>query len=373
MTVKVLVVEDSSIVRAILKRLLHHPPEVAVVGLAATGLEALPLLKKLKPDVVCTDLHMPQMNGLELTRYIMTKQPTPILIISASVQDEDTKTVFELLDAGAVEIFPKPRIESASQYEALQAQLLQKVKVLAGVRVFTRRATKPPPIVSPPAWSEPPSPPPRPPISQTNETIILPAVPLATVQGAKRLVAIGSSTGGPQALKTILSALPRHFPVPIVCVQHISQGFLSGLLDWLGSTCPSEFQIAPAGDRPRPGVIYFPPEQFHLEIDANGCFHHSAQPKVDGHRPSVTVLFNSVAQYYRSAAIGILLTGMGRDGAAGLLKLYEAGALTIAQDEASCVVFGMPKEAIALGAARQILAIERISRVICQACAQGYS
>jgi two-component system chemotaxis response regulator CheB len=369
MTVNVLVVEDSSIVRAILKRLLHHPPEVAVVGIAATGLEALPLLKKLKPDVVCTDLHMPQMNGLELTRYIMANQPTPILIISASVQDEDTKTVFELLDAGAVEIFPKPRIESASQYEALQAQLLQKVKVLAGVRVFTRRATSLTPTVNPPAASEPPSSlPPRPLIPQTHEAIIIPAVPPAAVQGAKRLVAIGSSTGGPQALKTILSALPRHFPVPIVCVQHISQGFLSGLLDWLSGTCPAEFHIAPAGEQPRPGVIYFPPEQFHLEIDANGCFHHSAQPKVDGHRPSVTVLFNSVAQYYRSAAIGILLTGMGRDGAAGLLKMYEAGALTIAQDEASCVVFGMPKEAIALGAARQILAIERISPLLRQSC-----
>jgi two-component system chemotaxis response regulator CheB len=179
-----------------------------------------------------------------------------------------------------------------------------------------------------------------------------------------KIVAIGASTGGPQALHTILSQLPPKFPVPVVCVQHISEGFLKGLVDWLGSECHLPVKIAPAGERPQPGIIYFPPEQKHLEFDNQGRFLYSSMGPVSGHRPSVTVTFNAVAKCYRRAALGILLTGMGRDGADGMLELFKQGGITIAQNEASSVVFGMPREAIALSAAQYILPITEIAPML---------
>jgi two-component system chemotaxis response regulator CheB len=166
---------------------------------------------------------------------------------------------------------------------------------------------------------------------------------------------IGASTGGPQVLYNILSSLPANFPLPILCVQHISEGFLKGLVDWLNSGCALSVTIAQPGILPLPGTVYFAPERVHLEIDHQGRLAWLDAMPVDGHRPSVTVLFKSVAAYYRRATIAVLLTGMGRDGAAGMQAISQAGGLTIAQDEASCVVFGMPREAIALGAAQHIL------------------
>lgn len=352
MTTRVLIVEDSLIAQAILKRLLNHPPQVEVVGVASTGLEALRKIAQTEPDVICTDLHMPQMNGLELTQEVMAHAPLPILVFSTSVQKEDTHTVFKLLEAGAVDVVPKPRIESPENYAELQQHLLHRIQVLAGVKVFTRKPTRSSP-------------------STHNRTVAKPA--LSTVQPLcpltrPRIVAIGASTGGPNAFKTILSQLPSTLPVPILCVQHISAGFLSGLLDWLQPLCPLPIQIATVGDRPQPGQVYFAPEQFHLEIDRQGYFVHSARLPVDGHRPSVTVLFNSIAALYRASTLGILLTGMGQDGAEGLQAIHQAGGQTIAQNKASSVVFGMPQEAIALGAAQHILALETVAPMIIQQC-----
>jgi two-component system chemotaxis response regulator CheB len=174
-------------------------------------------------------------------------------------------------------------------------------------------------------------------------------------------VVIGASTGGPQALYDVLGQMPADFPVPILCVQHICIGFLQGLIDWLAHHCHLPIQIAQPGDRPKAGHIYFPPERHHLELNAGGCFVCSNAPPVGGHRPSVTVTFKSVAKVYGQATTGILMTGMGRDGADGMLAIAQAGGLTIAQDEATSVVFGMPKEAIKLGAASQVLPIQAIA------------
>lgn len=343
MATRVLLVEDSLIAQAILKRILNASGNVEVVGVAKTGLEALLMIPQLNPDVICTDLHMPQMDGLQFTYEVMAKTPIPILVISASVQEEDTKNVFALLDAGAVDIFPKPLIQDISEYEAIQAALVQKIQVLSGVRVFTRYRKSPTAV------------------PQTLVTLPpMSARALGQVSRVK-VVAMGASTGGPQALKTILAALPADWPTPILVVQHISFGFLQGLIDWLMLHCALPIRIAKAGEMPQRGVIYFPPERMHLNIDHRGQFAMSAGPKVDGHRPSVTAMMESVARYYRGAALGVLLTGMGRDGADGLAAIAQAGGHTIAQNEATSVVFGMPKEAIALNGARQVLPVEQIA------------
>lgn len=429
--IRVLIVEDSPVATIILKRILDAPPEIEVVGAARSGIEGLELIPKVQPDVICTDLHMPLMGGLEFTSEVMARFPKPILVISSSVQPEDTHNVFKLLAAGAVDVFPKPRSGiTGNGYEILKQELLAKIRVLAGVSVFTiRRKTKTLPPIPPvgtadgvggtgmrslhPPSSEQRSPSAQVPLGRTgagsgNEVAsplrranVQPqeygakpgSMSLGRVFGARlagatglslgnqepaqakktplpsaprlpttsfKILTIGASTGGPQALQGILSQLPANFPVPIVCIQHISEGFLQGLVDWLNSECLLEVKIAPLAETPQPGYVYFPPEGKHLEFDTGGRFIYSSAPPCAGHRPSVTVTFNAIATRYGAEAMAVLLTGMGRDGADGMLSISEAGGLTIAQNEASCVVFGMPKEAIALGAAKYILPITDI-------------
>lgn len=341
--IRLLLVEDSPVALAILQRLLRDQPDIELVGIARNGQEALAVIPDVNPHVICTDLHMPKMNGLELTHEVMARFPRPILVISASVQEEDTQNVFRILEAGALDIFPKPRTGLAAEYDKTKQELLTKIRVLSGVSVFTqhRREVPRPPI--------PPAPPPS-------------ATEIAQLDiRAPRVLTIGSSTGGPQALQTLFEALPRQFPVPILCVQHISDGFLQGLIDWLNLKSALQIKIAIAGELPQPGGVYFPPERQHMQLNSQGRFEITRSAPVAGHCPSVTVLFESVAAYYRRSAVGVLLTGMGRDGADGLKAIALTGGTTIAQDEATSVVFGMPKEAIALGAAQHVLPIEGIA------------
>ncbi|MBD1936126.1 chemotaxis-specific protein-glutamate methyltransferase CheB [Microcoleus sp. FACHB-68] len=379
MTIRVLLVEDSPVALTILKRMLASSPDITVVGTARTGKEGLALIPQLQPQVICTDLHMPQMDGLEFTQEVMANFPRPILVISSSVQPENTHTVFRLLQAGAVDVFPKPHGALGPNYESIRQELISKIRILSGVAVFTLRRRK--------TTAEPVSFNPQPkqliakdtkdreskiPKQQTHAKQPPPVPPSLPQQSAlssqhsppKKILAIGASTGGPQALHTILTQLPANFPVPVICVQHISEGFLKGLVDWLNGECSLSVRIATAGEYPSAGTIYFPPEQHHLELDNKGRFHCSSAPPVSGHRPSVTVTFNSVANFYGKSAASVLLTGMGRDGADGMLSISKAGGLTIAQDEKSCIVFGMPKEAIALGSAQYILPLTEIAPVL---------
>lgn len=344
--IKVLLVEDSPIALSILKRMIDSDPDMTVVGTARTGQDALEMLPRLKPNIICTDLFMPKMDGLEFTQQVMANQPTPILVISAGVGVENKNNVFTLLEAGAVDVFPKPSSGQIEDYEAQKDKLLQKIRVLAGVKVFTKKhrgiqlpSKKKEPLPMPPAGNRLP---PR--LSQPVE-----------------IVAIGASTGGPQAFQEILSMIPVNFPVPILCVQHISQGFLDGFIAWLNDSCAINIQIAKTGEKPQVSTVYFPPDRQHLRLDSQGRFICLEGPAVDSHCPSVTVLFQSVAQRFGSAAVGILLTGMGRDGASGLLELRNKGGYTIAQDEASSIVFGMPQEAIKLGAAKVVLPLPEIA------------
>ncbi|BAI90949.1 chemotaxis-specific protein-glutamate methyltransferase CheB [Arthrospira platensis] len=370
MAIRVLLVEDSPVALIILKRILAQCNDILVVGTARSGLEALSLIPQLQPDVICTDLHMPHMDGLEFTGEVMANFPKPILVISASVQAEDTYNVFQLLNAGAVDVFPKPKTGLASDYQQAGMELIHKIRVLAGVKVFTkhrRGATvkAASPAASPSSHLG----------SRVNSPVAVPTpqktsfssqikTPQHRSQSVTRVVVIGASTGGPQALHTVLTQFSPKLPVPIICVQHISEGFLRGLVNWLDCQCSISVKIAQAGDLPERGNVYFAPEGKHLEIDRNGRFLYSSNPALGGHRPSITVTMKSVANFYGSHTLGVLLTGMGRDGADGMLEIAQWGGITIAQNEESCVVFGMPREAIALGAASHILPVEAIAPLI---------
>ena len=343
-TIRVLLVDDSPLALVVLQRMLATSPDIEVVGTAANGREALELVPRLQPALICTDYHMPEMDGLEFTRQVMARFPVPILVVSSAVGDADTDRVFALLEAGAVDVFPKPRRGPLADALASE-QLIKKVKIVAGVWVRARLPKEAAGQAAPSPIRSLPRPALRPP----------------------RLLAIGASTGGPQALQTILSQLPAHYPLPILCVQHISAGFLPGLVNWLGGHCKAKVQIARSGDTPQAGHVYFPAENTHLVIDRQGRMQTSEEPAFDGHRPSVNVTFRSAAEYYGEAAIGVLLTGMGRDGGEGMQALVRTGALTIAQDEASCVVFGMPRDAVERGAARVVLPLNDIARALIEA------
>ncbi|MCC5900289.1 MAG: chemotaxis-specific protein-glutamate methyltransferase CheB [Phormidium sp. GEM2.Bin31] len=362
MAIRVLIAEDSPVVQVILRRMLATYPDIELVGMAGNGKEALKMLPQVLPDVVCTDFHMPEMNGLELTQEIMATMPRPILVLSASVQAEDTQNVFRVLKAGAVDVLPKPINGGANNWNDLQLELITKIRVLSGVAVFTHRRqlvteTKTEnqrdysPVVTPFKTKQ---------LGQKT----VPNIAREVRQRTYELVTIGASTGGPQALQGILREIPQEFPVPIVCVQHISRGFLTGLVNWLNTECRVPVRIAQPGMRAEAGVIYFPPEDQHLTFSRPGVFATAPLPPFSGHRPSVTVTFQSVAQVYGRRSVAILLTGMGKDGALGMQAIFEAGGVTIAQDEATSVVFGMPKEAIALGAAQYILPLQEMAPVL---------
>lgn len=337
--IRVLLVDDSPIALNILRRLLSRSPEIQVVGTAADGREALERVQDLNPDVICTDLHMPRMDGLELTRAVMEGSPRPILVVSASMEP-GSPNVFRVLEAGAVDVYPKPRGIVGGEMDKLSRELAGKIRVLSGVRVFRRRNHQPAAGPSPKSAV-----PPRP-------------------RSPLRMVVIGASTGGPQALRAILTRLPADYPLPVACVQHIGAGFLSELLAWLAEACPLAVREAAHGEAPRAGTVYFAPEDVHLEWDEGGRFALSMAAPLDGHRPSATVTMRAAARRFGAGTAGVLLTGMGRDGADGLASIAAAGGVTIAQDEASCTVYGMPKAAVELGAVQHLLALEQIAPVL---------
>lgn len=340
--IKVLLVDDSAIALTLLGKMLAAAPDIEVVGTAKNGVEALELVPKLDPHVICTDLHMPVMDGLDLTREIMDRFPRPILVVSASVS-EGSRNVFNLMEAGALDVFTKPRAGEEPEFQRQANELANRIRILAGVHVFRRRRK----AAAKPVWVVPAA----------------GAIPPAKISPV-RIVVIGASTGGPQALQRVLCGLPPDFPAPVICIQHISEGFLQGLAEWLESVCAHKIDIAREGTAPEPGKVYFPPEETHLLIDDLGNFRFSRDIPYNGHRPSITLTFMSVAERFGSGALGVLLTGMGSDGADGLKMIADAGGMTIAQDEKTSVVFGMPKRAAELGAARNILPLDEIAPMI---------
>jgi len=351
-TIRVLLVDDSPLVLELITRILEADPDIRVVGTATDGSAGLKAVAELDPDVVCADLHMPVMNGLEFTRRVMRTHAVPVLVVSVSVHPDETENIFEAVSAGAVDVFPKPtggfRVDSPEADE-----LRRRVRVVSGVRVFKRHTT----------YSADKD-------LNTPRDAVAPPQSTVTPLGIEpfRVIGIGASTGGPRGFASILGCLPDDFPVPILGVQHISNGFTDSFVRWLRDVTPLAVEYAVSGEKPQPGHVYFAPEDQHLLMDAGGrlrCALEANSALVDStgtveHRPSVDVLFSSLARYGRSAAVGVLLSGMGVDGAQGLAEIQSAGGLTVAQDEATSVVFGMPGEAIRLGVAQHILPIESI-------------
>lgn len=343
---KVVLVEDSPIALEILQRLLNSSPEVAVVGTARDGEEGLEVITKTQPDVICTDLMMENMDGLELTKRVMAQDPRPILVISNFVQNTDIDTIFRLLQAGAADIFPKPTTGSPTDYEKIRAALIAKIKVLSSMKVAAKPQQEKQPLT--------------PPGSPTTSGSSLKAeTPVTNVTLSFRVICIGASTRGLQAIQKILGKLPADFPLPIICTLHVGEGVLSKLVDWLSLECKLRIKVAEIGESPEPGTVYFAPEKNHLELDSRGKFIYSRAVPGEKHCPSITVMFKSIASFYGKTTAGVLLTGLGHDGVQGLQAISQVGGLTIAQDD-NGVAFGMVKEALALGAAQHLLPIEDI-------------
>jgi two-component system chemotaxis response regulator CheB len=358
--IRVLIVDDSPTLRLLIRAILESDPELQAVGEARNGEEAVALCHKLQPDIITMDVRMPKMDGFQAIRCIMAESPRPIVVLTSTMSDEELRVSFKALEVGALMVVGKPHGLPGEDPEA--DRLILQVKAMAGVKVVTRRRwlqkETPTPLRGEPVLSEA--------CPEPRRRVEGPAEPPRDrlrprpAPGPVRLIAIGASTGGPPALQIILSQLPADLPVPVVVVQHISLGFVEGLARWLNETTPLRVKVADHGEHLRPGTVYLAPDDQHLGVTQNGLVRLSASPPVDRHRPSVTALFESVARNYGAAAVGVLLTGMSDDGAQGLRALHDASSRTIAQDEATCVVFGMPKEAIALGAVEEVLPLEQI-------------
>ena len=337
--IKVLVVDDSQVTRMLLVQLLNSDPCIQVIGAVNDGQAALDFLAAgaQRPDVVVMDIHMPHLDGFETTRRIMETQPLPIIICTATASPQDLAVAFRSMEAGAVACVEKP-VALGADFEPRLQNLLQTVRLMSEVKVVRR-------------WNRSRSAPVVPPASGSGK---------AKAAGV-RLIGIGASTGGPPVLQAILSGLPKDFPVPLLIVQHIARGFLPGMVDWLSQTTGLRVHIAAHGATPLPGHAYVAPDDFHLAADGRGHLLLAREPAENGLRPAVSYLFRSLADSYGANAVGVLLSGMGKDGAAELKRMRNHGAHTIAQDRDSSIVHGMPGAAIELGAASQVLAADKIA------------
>ena len=337
---RVLVVEDSPLARLLLRDMLDAAHGFEIAGEAADGAAAVELAARLKPDVVLMDLHLPKKNGLEATTEIMQQAPVPILIFTATGVDPEGKLPFAVLAAGAVDLFPKPRLERQDNFAAIADKLRARLRLVSTVRAIRRFPAR---------------------------AALAPGV--ARPQRLPRVLAIGASTGGPAAVIEALKDLPPSMPAAVLLVQHMFQEFMPGLVSWLAGNIRLPVKMAAHGDALRPGVVLVAPGNRHMLLGPDGRVALEDTAPVHSCRPSADLLFNSVAAQAGSSAIGVLLTGMGDDGAEGLLRLRRAGAVTAAQDEASCAVYGMPRAAAELGAAEHILPPAEIGRLVARCLA----
>ncbi|MBX3350208.1 MAG: chemotaxis response regulator protein-glutamate methylesterase [Nitrospira sp.] len=345
-TINVLVVDDSATVRQVMSDLLRKDPEIRVIGAASDPIFAMEHMKKLWPDVITLDVEMPRMDGISFLKHLMATRPTPVVLCS-SLTEKGAETTMQALSAGAVSIITKPKMGVKAFLEDSSAQLVDAVKAAARANMK---------CVKPVVASAAPIP------QKLTADAVLTAGTHAMAATTDRLVAIGTSTGGTQALEAVLTKLPRVCP-GIVVVQHMPEKFTAAFAERLNSICQIEVLEAKTGDRVIPGRALIAPGGRHMVIKRSGAQYHIEVvegPLVNRHRPSVDVLFRSVAKYAGRNALGIIMTGMGDDGASGLLEMRRAGARTLGQNESTCVVYGMPKEAMKKGASEREIALDTI-------------
>ncbi len=371
--IRVLIVEDSPTVSRILTGLIEADPMMQVVGVATDGAEAIRMTSRLRPNIITMDVNMPRMDGLEATEYIMAHQPTPILVLTASGK-LDLNLSFKMLSAGALEFIEKPdalQLAQEGDYLLRRLKLLARIKVITHPRAKNRvykdilpelpavRQTGPLPGIIVPEV--------RPSQRITEKFAPVPRMAWSAqpsselLQRRFRALGIAASTGGPPALARLLRELRPDFPVPIFVVQHIPAGFSRGLADWLSSEVRLKVKQVEEGEKPVRGVIYLPADDRHLVLNQMGRIHLGTQADRFGLRPNADYTFLSLAEVWPGETVAVILTGMGRDGTEGLRRLYDLNGYNIAQDEASSVIFGMPKAAIDAGVIHQIMPLAHIA------------
>ena len=342
--IRVLVVDDSASVRQTLVSILEAAPDIEVLGTASDPYVAARRIQDDVPDVIILDLEMPRMDGLTFLRKIMAQKPIPVIICS-TLTEAGSRMLFEVLEAGAIDVLPKPRVDT--RQFLLEASVRVCDAVRAAARARLRGARRP----SQPIEAK-----------LSADVMIPPPIPGRVVMQTDRIVCIGASTGGTESLRDVLEALPVESPA-IVIVQHMPEHFTAAFAKRLNGLCAVEVKEAADGDAVHQGRVLIAPGGRHMLVQRSGGRYHVAikdGPLVSRHRLSVDVMFRSAAQCAGANALGIIMTGMGDDGAKGLLEMRKAGAETIAQDEESCVVFGMPKEAIELGACAKVVPLDRL-------------
>jgi two-component system, chemotaxis family, protein-glutamate methylesterase/glutaminase len=351
--IRVLTVDDSALMRQVLATLLSKDPDIEVIGSAPDPFIAREKIKALNPDVITLDVEMPKMDGLTFLEKLMKGHPMPVVMVS-SLTEAGCQTTLRALELGAVDFITKPKIDLREGMEEVAQDLIAKVKAAAVANVKRTGTGSAKRCLSP--YSEGGQAP-----TQKREP-----VPSAMIKTTDTIIAIGSSTGGTEAVKDVLMALPPNTP-PILITQHMPERFTKTWADRMNSLCRISVKEAEDGDSVLPGHALVAPGSYHMTLVRSGARYTvriNQDPPVNRHRPSVDVMFDSVAQYAGVNTIGVILTGMGGDGAEGMLAMKQAGAYTIAQDEASCVVFGMPKEAIKLGGVDKILPLAEIPDAI---------
>ncbi len=336
--INVLVTDDSPLTRTVLRDIFRMAGDITVVGEAGNGSEAVAMAALLKPDLIVMDLMMPVMDGLEAIEEIMANSPTPILVLSATVDDREINRAFSAIKKGALDVMEKPEGASTDRNEEFARRLVDKVRLLARIKVI------------------------RHPRRRARED----ALPVISYRDVDRTVlAIGASTGGPKAVMSIMKSLPAQFDAATFIVQHIAEGFTRGFAQWLDQESSIRVRLAADGDEAVRGTALVAPDDCHMVFEQGRIRLVHSEP-VNCCRPSIDVFFNSLSAAFGARVVGVLLTGMGKDGAQGLLRIRERGGVTLVQDEQSCTVFGMPKAAISLDAVDEVLPLAGIPAAICR-------
>ena len=352
MTVRVLVVDDSALMRQLLTDFLASDPEIEVVGTAADPFIAREKIKSLNPDVLTLDVEMPRMDGLTFLENLMRLRPMPVIMVS-SLTEKGAEVTLQALELGAIDFVTKPKIDIANSFADYAADLVTKLKAAAKVKTWSRRSAAAPAGGAPAAASAAPAP-------------VMPS--LRHLKTTEKIIAIGASTGGTEAIKVVLETMPADAPAVLI-TQHIPAAFSGPFAERMNKHSAMSVCEAKDGQLVIPGHAYIAPGDWHLQLVRDGaryvCRLSNAPPE-NRHRPSVDVMFKSIAQYAGANAVAAILTGMGDDGARGMLAMQEAGARTVAQDEATSVVWGMPGSAVKMGAAQKVVPLNEVAATLLQ-------